>query len=277
MLRFLSCLLLCLGLSGEVWSQEVVDSLQADPGLSPLEIRELTEPWNRDTVADSPTNAPAALLLRDELKVQPAWEPVTPTAPTIRFDLYPKGSQLPRWASGFLYGYNYTQQSLLMGYSAHAGMGVQQRLGHFWQINAGVGLHKYSVFYNTASADASLTWQPNAVFATTVFGGITSPSFASSLQYGPSFYWGGYVTLQTDTELPFGIDAGARTGYDPLSGHWVTPIVQPFVKIGNSKMGFDFGPLLQNALQKANGRGRGNGFSPIPRPQKNLPAVAPRR
>lgn len=276
MLRFLFCLGLCSGLPCGLWSQEIADSLQVDSGLSEQEIRELTEPLHGGAVTGSSALVPT-LLSTDGIEIQPALEPVTPTAPTIRFDLYPKGSQLTRWASGFLYGYNYTQQSLLMGYSAHAGMGVQQRLGQFWQINAGVGLHKYSVFYNTASTNASLTWQPNAVFATTVFGGITSPSFASSLQYGPSFYWGGYVTLQTDTELPFGIDAGARTGYDPLSGHWVTPIVQPFVKIGNSKMGFDFGPLLQNALQKANGRGRGNGFSPIPRPPKNLPAVAPRR
>jgi hypothetical protein len=109
-----------------------------------------------------------------------------------------------------------------------------------------------------------------------VFGTYTTPSFGSSFSMGSSFQWGGFITVQSDTDVPFGVDAGVRTGYDPLTGRWTTPIVQPFIKIGDAKLGIDIGPMIQEALRNANGKGHNDAGNPIPKPIKNLPLVAPR-
>lgn len=241
-------------------------------GLSDEEIRELTMPLG---LPDEGISLPQTLHSGD-IPINPALDPSLPTVQDMHIQLWPKGSRLPRWNTGYMYGYNAQSGSLLYGYTALAGMGVRQRLGSYWSMNAGMELNKYSVYYNTATFSGSLTWQPNPYFSTTVFGNYTR-SFMSPVQLGAGFQWGGYVTLQTDTDLPFGIDAGMSSEYNPGSGHWVTPIIRPFVKLGESKLGIDLGPILQNALWKAKGQGHGGGGGPIPKPMNTLPQVAPRR
>jgi len=243
-------------------------------GLSDEEIRELTMPLGKPV--ESSLFPEIQSIRAGEIPVRPDLEPEAPQVPEMHIDLWPKGSRLPRWATGYMYGYNSQSGSLLYGYRANAGMGISQDLGRYWTINGGLNLNKYSVYCNTVSYNSSVTWHPNRYFSTTVFGNYTH-SFLSSMNVGPSFQYGGYVTLQTDTELPFGIDAGARYIYDPLSGHWTAPIVQPFVKIGGAKLGIDFGPMIQEAILRANNKDHDNGPGLIPKPIKAMPTVAPRR
>lgn len=239
-------------------------------GLSEAEIQELTTHISGESL-----NSLTPLHATD-IPIHPALEPAPLVAPHININPWPRGSRLPHWATGYMYGYNSQSSSLLYGYTATAGMGVRQQLGRYWIIEGGTSLNKYSVYYNTASFNGALTWQPNRYFSTTVFGSYTT-SFMSPMPTMNSFQWGGYITLQTDTDLPFGIDAGARDYYDPMTGHYVAPIVQPFIKIGGSKLGFDFGPMIKDALHKAAGHDSNNGASPIPKPIKVIPQVAPRR
>ncbi len=193
--------------------------------------------------------------------------------------LFPRGSVLPSWDTGYMYGSHLYTGSLMFGYVASANAGVSQKFGDYWTANAGITLNKYSVYYNTASFDGALTWQPSKYFALTAFGYYMPGTFLSNsdIKIGQAFQWGGFATFQTDTNVPFGIDVGARQTYDSFSGHQVVPIVQPFVKVGGAKMGIDFGPLIKDALWKANGHGGHPGIGPIPQPIKAMPAVAPRR
>ena len=272
-------LTLCLSclLPLTLFAQQQNDSVPQieNTGLTDKDIQELTQPIATPLQDDLKS---ATLTPRNnDLPVHPALEPKRLPMHDMKFELFPKGSQLPQWTTGYMDGFNAVERHLYYGYIAHAGMGVHQQLGRHWTVNGGVGLNKLSVYGKTADFSGSVTWQANRYFSTTMFGQY-STSFASPTQFIPSsFQWGGYITLQTDTDLPFGIDAGARTGYDPLSGHWVTPIIQPFVKLGDAKLGIDVGPIIQEALRNAAGMGHHDGPSPMPRPAKNLPTVAPRR
>ena len=270
-------LTLCLGsvLPVAVCAQQRNDSVpgKEGTGLSEAEIQELTRPIGKPLQGELEKGG--QVRLSEDIPVNPAFEPQPPTVPDMKIQLWPKGSRLPQWATGMMYGYNGRSGSPIFGYSAYAGMGVYQQLGKYWTVQGGLGLNKYSVYSTTAVVDGAVTWRPNPYFGATVFGSYTTPNFDGPLSLGQSFQWGGYITLQSDTDVPFGIDAGMRTGYDPLTGHWNTPIVQPFVKIGDAKLGIDVGPLSQNALRKEAGHdGVGN---PVPKPIKNLPQVAPRR
>ena len=272
-------LTLCLGtlLPVASWAQQRNDSVmqREHTGLSEKDIQELTQPIATPLQDDLKSADPTRLS--NDLPVNPALEPQSLPMGDMKIELRPKGSQLPRWATGFMYGYNGVERNFLYGYSAHAGMGIYQQLGRHWSVSGGLELNKLSVYANTANFNGSVTWQPNRYFSTTLFGNYTTGSFGSALSLSSYYQWGGYITLQTDTDLPFGIDAGARTGVDPLTGQWVTPIIQPCIKLGGGKLGIDVGPMIQEAIRNATNKGHNDGPNPVPRPVKNLPAVAPRR
>lgn len=272
----LVALLLC-GSIAVLQAQERKDTISVGnaSGLSESEIRELTTPLYTPVQGEGMNSI--TQIPDPELPDIPALEPKAPEVPDLNINPWPRGSHLPRWATGYLYGYNAQSGSLLFGYTATAWVGVHQKLGRYWSFEGGTSLSKYSVYYNTATFHGAVTWQPNRYFSTTVFGDYTT-TFLSPTPYMYDFNWGGYITLQTDTDLPFGIDAGASDHYDPLYGHFVTPIVKPFVKIGNSKVGIDFGPVIQDAILRSNhGNHEGNGFNPIPKPVKSMPRVAPKK
>lgn len=195
-------------------------------------------------------------------------------SPTIPFELFPKGSYLPHWSTGYMYGSHQYAGSLFYGYTANAQAGVLQNLGEYWTVDASISLNKYSIYYNTVTLGGSIEWHPSKYFSMTAFGMYSPGSFMSPMHIGPAFQWGGYATFQTDTDVPFGIDMGARDSYDPMFGHYVAPIVQPFVKIGGAKLGIDFGPAIRNAFDRSKSHPHGPGM--IPQPIKAIPQVAPR-
>lgn len=278
MTKRLLLIMACVGCMMPMLGQVRKDSVpgREDRGLSEQEIQSLVTPIGTPREGELPKEVTP--MRASDIAVNPLYEMPQYVVPEMSIQVWPKGSRLPRWATGYMYGYNAQSSSLLYGYTAVAGMGVSQQLGRYWTVSGGLDLSKYSVHYNTAMVNGSVTWHPNRYFSTTVFANYTR-SFLSPVNLGPSFEWGGYVTLQTDTDLPFGIDAGVRNDYDPVSGHWVTPIVQPFIKIGDAKLGIDMGPMIQNAIQRASGKGGGHDAGPglIPKPMKAMPQVAPRR
>ena len=260
-------------------------------GLSDIDIEELRRPVtdteksgnNADLQLDNTLTRPElqseSMILRPEIRREelleaPHFEEMPPSLVIRPQDIigsYP----LPAWENGYVYGYSSSQADMLYGAMMSANAGIRQRLGRTLTAQAEVGLQKYSVLYNTATVSGQLTWQPSPYFAITAFGAYSPGSFLSPVDIGPSFQWGGYLTLQTDTSVPFGIDVGARQTYDAMYGHELVPIVQPFIKLGGAKLGIDVGPMLKDAMRKKNGNS--NGFNPIPQPIKALPPVAPRR
>lgn len=265
-------------------AQELTDSLSAIPASSLTEndIRELTTPLhieNTGLMGTAPLNDWKKDLLETGRPVLPD-ESKTMNVLWYGAPILPRGSVLPTWDTGFMYGSHHYSGSLMFGYVASANADVHQRFGDYWSADIGVSLTKYSVYYNTASFNGSLTWQPSKYFALTAFGYYMPGTFLSNseIKIGQAFQWGGFATFQTDTNVPFGIDVGARQTYDSFSGHEVLPIVQPFVKLGGAKLGIDVGPIIKDVLWKSKGRGNGHpGIGPIPQPIKAMPPVAPRR
>lgn len=263
-----------------VWVQaqeQVPDTLPGGAGLTPQDILELTRPIDPSAsvlgIDDAQNSSQSALspISATDIELQPVVHSRYQTP--LFFPVRPAlGSYLPQWQGGGLYGSSGEYGDFMTGASHSATLGVYQQLGDF-SVTAGLQLNKYSVYYNTSALSGTVTWRPSRHFGVTVFGYYSPGAFLSPVNLGPSFDWGGYVTLQSDGML--GIDLGAHQYYDPMSGHAVTPIVRPYLMVGGSKLGIDFGPLLQNALQKD--RRDGPAFNPIPQPIKAIPQVAPRR
>lgn len=284
-IRQLSCVLGMSVMACVAMAQEVADSaLPKDTtGLSEQEILELTTPLYPIGTELSTPLLPAEMesvapmegvSSAADLPVAPVLLPAYMYQPVSIAIPHQRGSMLPRWETGYMYGANGTSGNLMMGYVSSAAFGVNQSFGKNWQASAGTTLSKYSVFYNTATFDGSVSWQPNRYFGVTAFGTYMPGSFLSQVDVGSYYQWGGYVTLQSDS--PWGIDLGARQTYDSFTGRDVVPIVKPYYKIGDAKIGIDVGPLIQQAI-RGHKNADGNGFTPIPQPVKVMPQVAPRR
>lgn len=285
MIRILLTLIFIITSNCIVCSQivETNDSIMQSnhSGLTDEDIEELKSPLNPDNPfynqeAIKPEDITTIKSDADlhDLVPAPQFEEL-PASLVLKNEEWMPQYPLPYWSSGYIYGGSSASNSLLYGYIASAQMGIEQRMGRYWKARAQFGLQKNSIYYNTASASGEISWQPSPYFALTAFGAYSPGSFLSPINIGTSFHWGGYITLQTDTAVPFGIDLGARQTYDSMFGHELVPIVQPFVKFGNSKIGIDLGPMIKEATRK--NHHDGNGFTPIPQPIKAIPQVAPRR
>lgn len=282
MVQFILLLIAAFGLGSQCLAQErtdsisLVDSLHVG-SLTEKDILELQQPLSpADVRVGDDMLRPSHNDLDRDLPLHPDLEPRALPLRWYGFSTLRRGDYLPSWSTGAITGSHATYGDRLNGYTSYATMGVRQSLGEYWTLNAGLSLQK-TMFYNAASFDAMLTYHPSKYFSLTGFASYMPGSFMSPIQLMPSFEWGGFATFQTDTDLPFGIDLGARDEYDQMSGHYVTPIVRPFVKVGESKLGIDFGPLLDGALHKDNRSFGGHGMNPIPQPIKAMPQVAPRR
>lgn len=255
--------------------QERADSLMSGTGLSAEEIEELTRPLDPQTTIDKDplTNGTGIRpVTGQDLLLEPVMGKLY-QAPTYFHVTPARGSYLPRWEGGSMYGDHRITGDLLTGYSAVTQMGVQHRFGDYWQGRMGLSLMQVPGLYNVAQLNGSLTWQPNRHFGVTVFGSYLPGSFLSAVDVVPTLHWGGYVSLQSDGI--WGIDLGAQGYYTPVTGSEVVPIVMPYVKLGEAKLGIDVGPMIRDALH--HDRGRDNGFNPIPQPIKAVPQIAPRR
>lgn len=262
-----------------ICAQTPADTVVTGLGLSAQEIEELTRPLEPVQSPDANSSftplSPSLMEMglsnpRQDITVDPVLH-TRYQAPSL-FRAMPERPFYPSWGTGMMYGYSGQYNDWLRGYQASAGVGLYQQLGDYWSFTANASVYKNSIYYNSAMVDGRLTWRPNAHFGVTVFGSYSPGTFMSPVDFGQSFNWGGFVTLEGER---FGIDLGAQTYYDPFTGHNVEPIVQPYVKFGDAKIGIDIGPMLKDALRKD--RHDGPGFNPIPQPIKAVPQVAPRK
>lgn len=270
--RLCSAVALFVGVATLV-AQERSDSLGI--GMTDVEKKQLTMPWgtveySNDSLKVSPVHS--RLNARD-IPLSLALDRPMSISPALRFSLYPKGSMLPHWTTGFVYGGHAQEGNFLSGYVTSANAGVYQSFGRYLQMQTGVSFRQYGAFFNTVIFDGSVVWRPNPHFGITVFGSYSPGSFISDFYLGQHFSWGGFVTLESDSH--WGIDLGVTQEYDPGMGNQVTPIVRPYYNVNGTKLGFDFGPLIRSTYDK--GRGGIESGNPIPQPQRVLPPVAPRR
>lgn len=256
---------------------EVMDSIGA--GLSEQDIEELTKPISGQGIMDVPGLSDETVknfhyLTKEDLPLESTLGKAPEAFSFPRVNLRPEG--LPDWETGYIYGSSAHSANLLYGYMAAANLGIRQYFGNQWTADVQLGVQKMGVMANMATMRGQLNWHPSPYFEATVFGAYSPGSFMSTMDMGQSFEWGGYLTFQTDTNVKFGVDVGARQTYDYLFGHELVPIVQPFVKVGGAKIGIDLGPMIKEAQRKNKG-GYGGGANPIPQPIKAIPPVSPRR
>lgn len=272
-------IILCWNQSILSQNESVVDTIHV-VGLSKEDIEELKAPIGNIEALETESALKSDIFeLKPDTEFKDLLTPPAgselPSSLLIRKQDIVGEYPLPHWETGYVYGTSYAQADFLYGYMTAANAGVRQSLGRNWTAQAEIGLQKHSVYYNTATASGQVTWHPSPYFALTAFGAYSPGSFMSPVKIGQSFQWGGYVTLQSDTSIPFGVDLGVRQTYDYMFGHEAVPIVQPFIKIGGSKIGIDLGPMLKEATRKHHGDD--GGFNAIPQPMKVMPPVAPRR
>lgn len=273
--RFLIAIICALAMSSAALAQtEATDTIGV--GLTQQDIDELKLPLNGEApLGSEPMTIEQGLKpsLKDDLPLESTLNVAPEAFYFPRVNLGTSG--LPSWGTGYMYGANSQSGSLLFGYMATADMGIRQYFNDQWTLDMQMGVRKYGVMTNTASMSGQLNWHPSPYFEATVFGAYSPGSFMSNMDIGQSFQWGGYLTFQTDTNVKFGVDVGARQTYDYMYGHELVPIVQPFVKIGDAKIGIDLGPMIKESQRKKSGAG--GGVNMIPQPVKALPPVAPRR
>ena len=263
------CLLCALSV---LRAQEHTDTIAAGVGLSAQDIEDLTRPFDPQMAVPLQPSAvaPSGPALSHDLPLEPVLG--SPYQAPKSFSIWPTRPAYPYWGTGYLYGFSTQHNDWLRGYQAMAGVGLMQQFGDQWSLDLNAQLYKNSIYYNSASFGSTLHWQANDHLGFTLFGNYSPGTFMSPVNFGPTFNWGGYVTMEGER---FGLDLGAQQYYDPLAGHTGVPIVRPYVKFGEAKLGIDVGPLIRDALQKDHRRD--NGFNPIPQPIKAVPQIAPRR
>ncbi len=168
------------------------------------------------------------------------------------------------WQGGQLIGTNNISYTSLVGYTANASIMAIHNLGN-WTFEGSAELMKYGNMANTATFNGNISYHLSQNISATIFGIYQSPSFFSLYQTYSGYQYGGYITFQTNNEK-WGIDLGARHAFNPWNGKQATiPIIMPYYKIGKTKLGIDFGGLLNR-----------NGFNDgppmfVPKPRPSLP------
>lgn len=266
MLKRLLFFVLVIAVSGEAWAQvegvvNVGDTLRMGdvPTMKPSE-----------TVGDAVS--PYGLEQTDfgsfENKEQMPLDSIKPMMMTYKFERQKPMTALGRWNGGWVTGGNNIYFTPLVGYTATANVLAVENVGR-WEFMGMAGLQKYGGMANTFTFDASAMYKINDNMSATMFGNYQSPSFWSTYKTPSGYQYGGYLSFETNNHK-WGIDVGARHVFNPWNGqHAVIPIVKPYYKIGNSKLGIDLGGLFN--------RNGANDGPPMFVPKSRPMPPAPRR
>lgn len=159
---------------------------------------------------------------------------------------------LAEWENGILLGSHGNEGAKGLYNANTASIYAIQNFGHL-QLSGNVSLSKIASFYNLTNNGAlnlSASYPLNRNISITGFGGIYQNGlFATGSRMG--YLYGGYISLLTNNGK-WGTDLGVRRMYNPFAGVWETiPIFMPYYKLGDSKLGMDFGGLIYHFLQGA--------------------------
>lgn len=136
-----------------------------------------------------------------------------------------------------------------------ASLGWQKRMNDRLQLGLWADALKANTAYFTGQSfglSGQLIYQATdrAYFRT--FGGVGFGDFSGAPNYGV----GG--TVGFDITDRFGLEMGAQTFYNTLTGRWeVLPVVAPYYKFDKFKLQIDVGPIILELLRGAVQKGRG--------------------
>lgn len=142
-----------------------------------------------------------------------------------------------------------------------AALGWQKQLNDRLQLQVMADAVKMNTAHFTGQSfglSGQMYWQAQDRLYFRTFGGVGFGDFSGRPTYG----FGG--TVGFDMTDRFGIELGAQSYYNSLTGRWeVLPVVAPYYKFNKFKLQMDFGPILfeiiRGAIEKHRGGSRREG------------------
>lgn len=237
--------MLCLLLHVPAMAQEINSGVQTQKPSVNEDMKEemITTPATEETstrfspIADIHVDAPSD----EPLRINPKAIEV----PRLVYSPY-----LLHWNGGGITGHA-SHFANLTAYGSTGGVTLSQQWGRL-SLATDVTMSKAAVnavgIVNGIGADAQLSYRVNRNVTVTGFGGIGNYGMMGPAPAMTTGHFGGYVSLTTNNDR-WGIDLGVREAYNPMTGRWETiPIAMPYYKLWGSKLGFDFGSILYQAL-----------------------------
>lgn len=160
---------------------------------------------------------------------------------------------LANWDTGVLFGNSYNLRSPFSFGNAASLSAIQQfdKLVVSGTLELSKTMTNGMGIVNGLGGRVGLDYTFNRNVSLHAFGGLSYYGFLSS---GPGFtgyYYGGFFTLNTNNRK-WGMDLGARSVYNPMTGRWETiPIAMPYYNLGGSKLGVDLGGIVYSLLRSA--------------------------
>ena len=191
----------------------------------------------------------------------------------------PGVAPIASWNGGGFYASGGTASHLGMMNQAFGRLNFSQRFGRF-SLTAFVAAEKYGYFRGLQTQygfGGSMSYRFSDHWSMTLFGEYYSganPLNPAQAGYFNAPRFGGYVSY--DANEHWGVSVGAQSERSIMTNSWETrPIVMPYYKIGEAKIGVDVGGILYEVLKDYTGGHRGSPV--IGPPRMGPPPVAPRK
>ena len=147
-----------------------------------------------------------------------------------------------------------------------AALGWQKQLNERLQLQVMADAVKMNTARFTGQSfglSGQMVWQAQERLYFRTFGGVGFGDFRGR----PSYGFGG--TVGFDVTDRFGMEVGAQSYYNSLTGRWeVLPVVAPYYKFDKFKLQLDFGPILfeiiRGVIEKHRDGDRGGGPTIMP-------------
>lgn len=255
-MRNLKVISLLLGLLcfGHLQAQEVIDTLSRNNPLSTGTDVVPSTPLPIDTVSGNHSYLSPISPSYSSNTALPALPVINPEAVDLgnAFNVNP---MLMQWNGGGMIGSNSYRENFGLGFGRTASVMTMHQWGGL-DISGTTSLSKDYMsgwgYMNSANVELQLSYPLSNNMSITGFGGLNQMGFLSKNSIVGGYY-GGFVTLKTNNGK-FGIDAGMRRMYNPMTGQWTNvPILAPYMMLGGQKLQFDTGGLLLNMFRGLDG------------------------
>lgn len=192
--------------------------------------------------------------LRTELMRPTISAPKIPTQQSYTQLTKEGGYGFSLWKGADLSFYGMTDQKVGLMTTETGAMTLHQDLGR-WQFTATATANKYwmpwqRTLYSQYGIGGTVGYQLSDHITLNAFGYY----YGNQMLVSPAMYpymnstsYGGYADIRFSNT--FGANMGVRRYVNPMTGKWTTePIVNPYIKIGTSKLEFPIGSILKKMI-----------------------------
>lgn len=235
---------------------------------------EVTDSWKSGSNMGMPSITTSNSPLIDSMHFQ--LQPLTPQIPLSANPQLTKFTQLTKqgatginlWNGAAIGFYGMTDQMPGLMTTERGMMTLHQHTGR-WSFTASAVANKYWMpWQNTLSTQYGFGGTVGYALSNNVTLNAFGYYYANQMQVGPAMSpyvnnttYGGYADIRFSKT--FGTNVGVKRYLNPMTGKWTTePIVNPYIKIGDSKLEFPLGSLLKTLVE----RNRDNPMRFQPRP-----------